>query len=459
MRRSGSGTSTSSTCRCRSRTAARGGVTSTCTPENDCPIDRSAGLANDAQDVAVDELFGRGWSARLRRQQRGRQRPRRSRRPAHRARRIAPREVKKIRIIRKGHVYTLRWKLSEPASIKIRVKRGARSSSPRPRADGPRRPGGWTRQAQARSATRCRSRPPTRPATAADVRLTSERRDTVPWRVMGSVHSRGASAVGGGTVPRTHRAPPAGAVRRVRCPGAHGGADAARREGQVGVRGRRHGRRGGAVELGGVRRAAVRDGARRHPLRDEVVEAGHELRRRVARRPARRRRAARRGTRWRYSYGGYTTNLALEDLSDGKAWIVTEHEGGRCPASTAARLDCSSHLYFWKSAKWVAGPARHGPRRARLLGVDGYHNRGDPSTRSDTGTTDRRRAEGARRLADRDRHAIRRDAEGESFRLECHVDAASARPALRRAAHRARRLQAQRSYSIASSPLAGARWS
>src|SRR5262245_26944709 len=28
-----------------------------------------------------------------------------------------------------------------------------------------------------------------------------------------------------------------------------------------------------------------------------------------------------------FSYGGYTTNLALEDLTDGKAWVVTEHEG------------------------------------------------------------------------------------------------------------------------------------
>ena len=41
-----------------------------------------------------------------------------------------------------------------------------------------------------------------------------------------------------------------------------------------------------------------------------------------------------------------------------------------------------------------------------------------------------------------------------SFRLEpADVDAAPARPALRRPADRARRLQAQRSYSIASSPL------
>src|SRR3954453_3733042 len=32
-----------------------------------------------------------------------------------------------------------------------------------------------------------------------------------------------------------------------------------------------------------------------------------------------------------YSYGGYTTNLAIEDLTEGKAWVVTEHEGEPLP--------------------------------------------------------------------------------------------------------------------------------
>ena len=72
-----------------------------------------------------------------------------------------------------------------------------------------------------------------------------------------------------------------------------------------------------------------------------------------------------------HSYGGYTTNLAIEDLSDGKAWVVTEHEGEPLPREHGgpARL-LVPHLYFWKSAKWVAGLTRHGPRRARLLGVE-----------------------------------------------------------------------------------------
>lgn len=32
-----------------------------------------------------------------------------------------------------------------------------------------------------------------------------------------------------------------------------------------------------------------------------------------------------------YSYGGYTTNLSMEDLTGGKAWVVTEHEGAPLP--------------------------------------------------------------------------------------------------------------------------------
>ena len=57
-----------------------------------------------------------------------------------------------------------------------------------------------------------------------------------------------------------------------------------------------------------------------------------------------------------YSHGGYTTNLPIEDLTDGKAWVVTEHEGEPLPREHGgpARL-LVPHLYFWKSAKWVAG--------------------------------------------------------------------------------------------------------
>jgi len=77
--------------------------------------------------------------------------------------------------------------------------------------------------------------------------------------------------------------------------------------------------------------------------------------------------------------GGYTTNLSLEDVSDGKAWVVFGYEGEPLPPEHGgpARL-LVPHLYFWKSAKWV--------RRLEITDEDepgfwesaGYHMRGDP---------------------------------------------------------------------------------
>jgi DMSO/TMAO reductase YedYZ molybdopterin-dependent catalytic subunit len=80
-----------------------------------------------------------------------------------------------------------------------------------------------------------------------------------------------------------------------------------------------------------------------------------------------------------YSYGGYSTNLAIEDLSDGKAWVVTEHEGEPLPRDHGgpARL-LVPHLYFWKSAKWVAGLRVMDHDEPGFWETNGYHNRGDP---------------------------------------------------------------------------------
>jgi DMSO/TMAO reductase YedYZ molybdopterin-dependent catalytic subunit len=80
-----------------------------------------------------------------------------------------------------------------------------------------------------------------------------------------------------------------------------------------------------------------------------------------------------------YSYGGYTTNLALDDLTGGKAWVVTEHEGEPLPREHGgpARM-LVPHLYFWKSAKWVAGLRVMDHDEPGFWETNGYHNRGDP---------------------------------------------------------------------------------
>jgi DMSO/TMAO reductase YedYZ molybdopterin-dependent catalytic subunit len=80
-----------------------------------------------------------------------------------------------------------------------------------------------------------------------------------------------------------------------------------------------------------------------------------------------------------YTYEGYTTNLALDDLTGGKAWVVTEHEGDPLPREHGgpARL-LVPHLYFWKSAKWVTGLRIMDHDEPGFWESNGYHNRGDP---------------------------------------------------------------------------------
>ena len=80
-----------------------------------------------------------------------------------------------------------------------------------------------------------------------------------------------------------------------------------------------------------------------------------------------------------HSYGGYTTNLPLEDLLDGRAWIAYEYDGSDVPPEHGgpARL-LVPHLYLWKSAKWVREIQL---RRSDVPGFwesAGYHNYGDP---------------------------------------------------------------------------------
>jgi DMSO/TMAO reductase YedYZ molybdopterin-dependent catalytic subunit len=80
-----------------------------------------------------------------------------------------------------------------------------------------------------------------------------------------------------------------------------------------------------------------------------------------------------------YCYGGYTTNVPVADLTGGKAWVVTEHEGEPLPREHGgpARL-LVPHLYFWKSAKWVAGLRVMDHDEPGFWEENGYHLYGDP---------------------------------------------------------------------------------
>ena len=82
-----------------------------------------------------------------------------------------------------------------------------------------------------------------------------------------------------------------------------------------------------------------------------------------------------------HSYGGYTTNLALEDLLDGQAWIATDYDGEPLDPEHGgpARL-IVPHRYFWKSAKWVRGIVMQADDEPGFWEQNGYHLRGDPWT-------------------------------------------------------------------------------
>ena len=77
--------------------------------------------------------------------------------------------------------------------------------------------------------------------------------------------------------------------------------------------------------------------------------------------------------------GGYTTNLPLEDVTDGKAWIAYEYDGAALEPEHGgpARL-LVPHLYFWKSAKWVRGLELLDHDMPGFWESYGYHNYKNP---------------------------------------------------------------------------------
>ena len=80
-----------------------------------------------------------------------------------------------------------------------------------------------------------------------------------------------------------------------------------------------------------------------------------------------------------HSYGGYTTNVPLQDLLDGQAWVAWEFDGEPLERAHGgpARL-LIPHLYFWKSAKWINGIELMPRDVPGFWESNGYHIYGDP---------------------------------------------------------------------------------
>ncbi|WP_431311835.1 molybdopterin-dependent oxidoreductase [Pseudolysinimonas kribbensis] len=79
------------------------------------------------------------------------------------------------------------------------------------------------------------------------------------------------------------------------------------------------------------------------------------------------------------SFGGYTTNVPLDELLDGQSWIAIEADGEPLSPEHGgpARL-LVPHLYFWKSAKWIAGLRAMPDDGPGFWEQNGYHLHGDP---------------------------------------------------------------------------------
>jgi len=79
------------------------------------------------------------------------------------------------------------------------------------------------------------------------------------------------------------------------------------------------------------------------------------------------------------AYGGYTTNVPLEDLLDGKAWIAYRYDGeDLAPQHGGPARLLVPHLYLWKSAKWVRGIDLLVQDEPGFWETAGYNNYGDP---------------------------------------------------------------------------------
>ena len=80
-----------------------------------------------------------------------------------------------------------------------------------------------------------------------------------------------------------------------------------------------------------------------------------------------------------HCYGGYTTNLPLEDLLSERSLLADRHDGRPLPVDHGGPVRLVvPHLYAWKSAKWVNGIELLDGDKRGFWERNGYHTYGDP---------------------------------------------------------------------------------
>jgi DMSO/TMAO reductase YedYZ molybdopterin-dependent catalytic subunit len=80
-----------------------------------------------------------------------------------------------------------------------------------------------------------------------------------------------------------------------------------------------------------------------------------------------------------HSYGGYTTNIAIEDLAREENFFAHTLFDEPLPAEHGGPMRLVvPHLYAWKSAKWINGLEFLKEMSLGFWERNGYHERGEP---------------------------------------------------------------------------------
>ena len=80
-----------------------------------------------------------------------------------------------------------------------------------------------------------------------------------------------------------------------------------------------------------------------------------------------------------HCYGGYTTNLALDDFARPENFFAHTLDGGPLPPEHGGPMRLVvPHLYAWKSAKWINGVEFLAKPALGFWERNGYHHRGEP---------------------------------------------------------------------------------
>jgi DMSO/TMAO reductase YedYZ molybdopterin-dependent catalytic subunit len=82
-----------------------------------------------------------------------------------------------------------------------------------------------------------------------------------------------------------------------------------------------------------------------------------------------------------HAYGGYTTNMTLEELLDDDVLLAFNYDDKPLSPEHGGPLRMLvPKLYFWKSAKWLRGLEFMAENKPGFWEMYGYHMHGDPWT-------------------------------------------------------------------------------